>query len=59
MFKNGIILKSQRFWSKAYCVYTENVNKIAVSSNDDKKLQTFDRIRTYPYVTNILKVYKS
>ena len=26
---------------------------------DYKALIEFDRIRTYPYVTNILKVYKS
>ena len=30
-------------------VYTEEVNKIALSSNDDKRLQTFDKITTYPY----------
>ena len=40
-------------------MYTEEVNKIALSSNDDKRLQTFDRIRTYPYGTNALKVCKN
>ena len=30
-------------------VYTGEVNKIALSSNDDKRLQTFDKITTYPY----------
>ena len=29
-------------------MYREEVNKIALSSNDDKKLQTPDRIITYP-----------
>ena len=29
---------------------------MALSSNDDKRLQTFDRTRTYPYGTNALKV---
>ena len=33
-------------------MYTEEVNKIALSSNDDKRLQTFDKITTYPYGTN-------
>ena len=33
-------------------MYTEEVNKIALSSNDDKRLQTFDRITTYPYETD-------
>ena len=30
-------------------MYTEEVNKIALSSNDDKRLQTSDRITTYSY----------
>ena len=33
-------------------MYTEGINKIALRSNDDKRLQTFDRIATYPYGTN-------
>ena len=32
------------------------VNRIALSSNDDKRLQTFDRITIYPYGTNAFKV---
>ena len=40
-------------------MYTEEVNKIALSSNDNKRLQTFDRIETYPYGTTneMLKVW--
>ena len=37
-------------------MHTEEVNKIALSSNDDKRLQTFDKITTYPYGTNFFKV---
>ena len=37
-------------------MYTEEVNKIAPSSNNDKRLQTFDRITTYPYSNNAFKV---
>ena len=37
-------------------MYTEEVNKIALNSSDDKRLQTFDRITTYPYGTNAFKV---
>ena len=38
-------------------MYTEEVNKIALSSDDDdKRLQTFDGIETYPYRTNAFKV---
>ena len=55
-----IILKSQqRFKSERHDVYTEGVNKIALSSNDDKRLQTFDRITSYPYGTNAGKVCKT
>ena len=60
LFKNEIMLKSQqRFKSDAHCVYTKDVNKIALSSNNDKRLHTFDIIRTYPYRTNVFKVCKS
>ena len=59
LFENGIILKShQRFESEGHCVYTEEVNKIEISNNDDKRLQTFHRIRTYPHETNAFKVCK-
>ena len=53
LFNDRIILKSQqRFKSDYHNVYTEEINKIALSSNDDKRLQTFDRITTYPYGIN-------
>ena len=51
LLNNEIILKSRkRFKSEAHNVYTEEVEKIALSSNDDKRLQTFDRITSYPYI---------
>ena len=60
LFKNEIILKSQqRFKSKAHIVYTEEINKILLSSNDDKRLQTFGRITLYPYGTSVRKVCKT
>ena len=40
-------------------MYIEEVNKIALSNNDDKRLQTFDGITTYPYGTNTLKACES
>ena len=50
MFNEKVLIKSQqRFRSDHHKVYTEEVNKIALSSNDDKRIQTSDRITTYPY----------
>ena len=45
--------------TEGHCVYTEEAHKIALSSNDSKRLQTFDRFRTYPYGTNAFKVCES
>ena len=60
LFNDKTILKSQqRFKSDHHKVYTEEVNKIALSSDDDKRLQTFDRIKIYPYGTNTFKVCES
>ena len=50
LFDDKIILKSQqRFRSDHHRAYTEKVIKIALSSNDDKRLQTSDKVTTYPY----------
>ena len=48
---NGVVvLKSQqRFKSKRHNVYTENINKIALSSNDNKRLIDLDKIASYSY----------
>ena len=60
MFKNKVLYRSQeRFRSDHHKVYTEEVNKIALSSNDDKRIQTFDKFTTYPYGTNVFKVCKN
>ena len=60
MFNDKTILQSQlRFKSDHYDVYTEKDNKIALSSNDDKRSQTFDRVTTYPYRTNAFKICES
>ena len=60
LFNDKTMLKSQqRFKSDCHNVYTEQINKIALSSNDDKRLQIFDKITTYPYGTNAFKVCKS
>ena len=48
---NGeVILKSQqRFISKGHDIYTKSINKIALSSNDDKRIVSSDKITSYPY----------
>ena len=57
LFNNEIIIRSQqRFKSNHHNVCTEEVNKIALSSNDDKRIQTFDKVTTFPYGTNVFKV---
>ena len=60
LLNNEIILKSQqRFRSENHNAYTEEINKIALSKNDDKRLQTFDRITSYPYGTSAGKICKT
>ena len=60
LFDNKTVHRShERFKSYHYDVYTEEVNKIALSSNDDKRLQSFDRITTYPYGTNKMIIKQS
>ena len=57
LLNDELVIKSkQRFRSDHHKVHTEEVNKIALSSNDDKRIQTFDKVTTYPYGTNAFMV---
>ena len=57
LFDNGKVLKSQqRFKIENHEVYTENMNKIALSCDNDKRIVRSDRITSYPY-GYILKNY--
>ena len=57
MCKDKVLIKSQqRFKSDHHKVYTGEVNKIALSSNDDKRIRTFDKVTTYAYGTNAFMV---
>ena len=60
LLNKKIILKSQqRFKSELHNVYTEETNKIALSCNDNKRSQTFDRVTSYPDGSNVRKVCKT
>ena len=60
LYNGMVILRSQqRFKSDHHKLYTEEVNKVALSSNDDKRLQTFDRITSFPHRRNAFKMCKS
>ena len=55
----NVYRSKQGFKSNYHKVHTEEINKIALSSNDDKRLQTFDSIKTYPYGANVFKACES
>ena len=54
-----ILISQQRFKSNHYKVYTEEVNKIALNGDDDKRLQIFNGTETCPYGTNAFKKWES
>ena len=50
LLNDEVMLKSQqKFISKKHDVYTENINKIALSNNDDKRIISSNTITSYPY----------
>ena len=52
MKSNKLILKTQqRFKSERHDVVTEEINKIVLSSNNDKWIQSISSIETYAYET--------
>ena len=47
---NKLILKTQqRSQSERHNVFTEEINKVALSSNDNKRMQSVDSIERYAY----------
>ena len=50
LLKDEVILKPhQRFISKKHDIYTESINKIALSNNYNKRIVSLDKITSYPY----------
>ena len=50
LLKDKILLKSQqRLISKKHDVYAEDINKVALSNDDDKRIVSSDKITSYPY----------
>ena len=48
-----IFKKQQRFKSYYHDVFTEEINKVALSN---KRIQTFDKVTTFPQETPVVKV---
>ena len=60
LFNNKKRMQTQmRFKSGHHEMITEEINKIALHCNDDKRLYTFDRITRYPRGANAFKVCES
>ena len=66
LLKDKVLLKSQeRFISKKHDVYTEDIYKITLSNDNDKRIVSSDKILSYPYgykgkknILIILKIFK-
>ena len=53
LFNNKTVYRSYtRLKGYYHVMHTEKVNKIVLSSNDDKRLQSFDWVITYTYGTS-------
>ena len=58
LLNDKVILKSQqRFISNKHDVYTEDINKIALNNDDDKRIVSSDKITSYPYGYKNRKTY--
>ena len=55
---NSILKTSQRLKSERHSIFSEEINQIALSSNDDKMMQPIDLIETYAYGRNKNQVSK-
>ena len=44
-----ILVTQQKFKSERRNVFTKDINKIALNSNDDERMKSIDSIETYVY----------
>ena len=51
-----VLQRQQRFKSERHNVFTDEINKIALNSNDDEGIQSIDSIETYAYRTKKMKI---
>ena len=54
--KKNIFKKQQRFKSYYHDMYIEEINKVVLSSKDNKRLQIFDRVTIFPHTASDFKV---
>ena len=59
LFNNKDTKIQKRLKNDHHNVSTENINKIALNSNDDKRLQMFHKFKMYPHRTNAFKLCES
>ena len=48
LFNEKTIFKKQQRFKSYHDMYTEEINKVALSSNGNKRIQTFDKVTTFP-----------
>ena len=57
LFNDEVILRSQQRFKRDYHdMYTQEVNKVASRSRDNKRLQTFNKTEPYPHGKNAFKM---
>ena len=54
-----ILRTQQRLKSDAHNRFTKNVKKMTLSAHDNKRIKTFDRVISYPYITGAPRVCKA
>ena len=52
--EKNIFKKQQKFKTYYHDMYIEEINKIVLSSNDNKRVQTFNKFTTFPRETILI-----